>query len=224
MALIGPDGAGKTTVIDEVVRWLGWRLSLRVSYLGTARPSTSTAMIQALSRVVRRLASRATPASGPTSGSLSASSNLIAALRYLAEARDRERRAREGRRLAANGALVLFDRYPLPWVRLPARPVDGPRIAELGDPRRGPLAALRRREEMIYAGIPSPDLVILLTVDPAVALARKGSVNPDGIAAKARAVQDAAALASGDGVVAIDASQSLSEVVRAVEAEIWRRL
>jgi thymidylate kinase len=224
VALIGPDGAGKTTVIDEVVRWLGWRLSLRVSYLGTARPSTSTAMIQALSRVVRRLASRATPASRPTSGSLSASSNLLAALRYLAEARDRERRAREGRRLAANGALVLFDRYPLPWVRLPARPVDGPRIAELGDPRRGPLAALRRREEMIYARIPSPDLVILLTVDPAVALARKRSVNPDGIAAKARAVQDAATVASGNGVVAIDASQPLSEVVRAVEAEIWRRL
>ena len=68
VALIGPDGAGKSTVIDEVVRWLGWRLSLRVSYLGTARPSTSTAMIQALSRVVRRLASRATPASGPSVG------------------------------------------------------------------------------------------------------------------------------------------------------------
>ena len=224
VALIGPDGAGKTTVIDEVVRWLGWRLSLRVSYLGTARPSTATAMIQALSRVVRRLASRATPASGPASDSLSASVNFVAALRYLAEARDRERRAREGRRLAANGALVLFDRYPLPWVRLPARPVDGPRIAELGDPHRGPLAALRRREEMIYARIPSPDLVILLTVDPAVALARKRSVNPDGIAAKARAVQDAATLASGDGVVAIDASQPLTEVVRAVEAEIWLRL
>jgi thymidylate kinase len=86
------------------------------------------------------------------------------------------------------------------------------------------LAVLRRREEKIYARIPSPDLVILLTVDPAIALARKRSANPDTIAAKARAVLEAATMASGDGVVAIDASQPLAEVVRSVEAEIWRRL
>jgi thymidylate kinase len=228
VALIGPDGAGKSTVIDEVVQWLGWRLSLQVSYLGTARPSASTALIQAASRTIRRVANGLRPASGGApsgaSGTLSWSANLVAALRYLAEARDRERRAREGRRLAANGALVLFDRYPLPWVRLPARPVDGPRIAELSDRRGGLLAALRRREEAIYARIPSPDLVILLTIEPAVALERKRNAKPDAIAAKARAVLDAAGRASGDGVVAIDASRPLAEVVRTVEAEIWQRL
>jgi len=103
--------------------------------------------------------------------------------------------------------------------------VDGRRIAELGVPARGGmLAAMRRREEAIYRRIPPPDLVILLTVDPAVALSRKGSANPDRIAAKAGAVLEAARSASGDGVVAVDASQPLDEVVRAVEAEIWRRL
>ena len=225
VALVGPDGAGKSTVIDEIVQWLGWRLSLRVSYLGTARPSTSTAAFQTASRLARRLANRLRPGVGPASRTLSGPANLATALRYLAEARDRERRAREGRRLASNGALVLFDRYPLPWVRLATRPVDGPRIAELGAPaRRGLLAAIRRREEAIYRRIPSPDLVILLMLDPAVALARKGSANPDGIAAKAMAVLEAARSASGDGVVAIDASQPLEEVVHAVEAEIWRRL
>jgi len=225
VALIGPDGAGKSTVIDEIVRWLGWRLSLRVSYLGTARPSTSTAAFQAASRLARRIANGLRPGPGSASHSLSWAANLAAALRYLAEARDRESRAREGRRLASNGALVLFDRYPLSWVRLSTRPVDGPRIAELGVPvRGGVLAAMRRREEAIYRRIPSPDLVILLTLDPAVALARKESANPDGIAAKAGAVLEAARSAAGDGVVAIDASQPLDEVVRAVESEIWRRL
>jgi thymidylate kinase len=102
--------------------------------------------------------------------------------------------------------------------------VDGPRIAELSDRRGGLLAALRRREEAIYARIPSPDLVILLTIEPAVALERKRNAKPDAIAAKARAVLDAAGRASGDGVVAIDASRPLAEVVRTVEAEIWQRL
>lgn len=224
VALVGADGAGKSTVIDEIVRWLGWRLSLRVSYLGTARPSTSTAVVQVLSRATRRAASRMRPVSGPASAAAPWWVDLVAAVRYLAEARDRERRAREGRRLAANGVLVLFDRYPLSWVRLPTRPVDGPRIAELGErARRGLLAALRRREEAIYARIPPPDLVILLAVAPDVALARKSSANPDAIVAKAQAVLGATA-ASGNGVVAIDASQPLADVVRSVEAEIWRRL
>jgi thymidylate kinase len=225
VALIGPDGAGKTTVIDEVVRWLGWRLSLRTSYLGTARPSTSTAAVQVLSRYARRLARRREAGGRAPSGSLDRVARLLAATRYLAEARDRARRAREGRRLAANGTLVLFDRYPLPWVRLANRPVDGPRIAELQEARgRGLLGMLQRREEATYAAMPAPDLVILLAVDPEVALARKGNQDRDAIVAKARAVQEAAAGADRDGVVVVDAGQPLDTVVGQVEAAIWQRL
>jgi thymidylate kinase len=110
-------------------------------------------------------------------------------------------------------------------VRLQARPVDGPRIAELGTAaERGLLAALRRREEAIYAGIGPPDLVILLAVEPDVALARKPSARPGTIEDKARAVLEAARQATGGGVVVVDASRPLDEVVRAVEDEIWRRL
>jgi thymidylate kinase len=225
VALIGPDGAGKSTVIDEVVRWLGWRLSLRVLYLGTARPSHSAGAAQAVSRLLFRLDRRLRPAAGPASGPLSSFANLAAALRYLAEARDRAARARDGRQMAANGALVLFDRYPLEWVRLTTRPVDGARIADLGeDSRHGLLGMLRRREEATYAGIPAPDLVILLAVQPEIALSRKGNTNRDAIIGKARAVLDAAERAPGAGVVVIDASQPLEDVVRSVEAEIWRRL
>jgi thymidylate kinase len=225
VALIGADGAGKSTVIDEVVKWIGWRLSLRVAYLGTARPAPRTAAAQALSRAARRAAGRWQRVPVPGSGALSRVANLVTALRYLAEARDRADRAREGRRLAANGTLVLFDRFPLEWVRLQERPVDGPRIAELGPAtERGVLGALRRREERLYAGIGAPDLVVLLVIPPDVALARKPSARPEKIEGKARAVLDAAEQAAGDGVVAIDATQPLDEVVRAVEEEIWRRL
>jgi len=225
VAVIGPDGAGKSTVIDEVVRWLGWRLSLRASYLGTARPSASTAVVQAVSRYARRADRRRRGGEAGGSMGLSPVARLMAAVRYLAEARDRAGRAREGRRLAANGALVLFDRYPLPWVRLANRPVDGPRIAELHDGQRGGLLGLlQRREEAIYAAMPVPDLVILLTVDPEVALARKDNQDRTTIVAKARAVQEAALGRPRDGVVVVDASQPLDAVVGQVEAAIWQHL
>jgi thymidylate kinase len=223
VAVIGPDGAGKSTVIDEVVRWLGWRLSLRVSYLGTARPSGSTAMAQRVSRFARRLARRRASRSNGSSV-MRRLAELVTAVRYLAEARDRADRAREGRRLAANGTLVLFDRYPLPWVRLANRPVDGPRIAELGLDRGGVLGMLRRREEATYAAMPAPDLVILLAVQPDVALARKGNQDHDAVVAKAQAVLAAATRAPANGILVIDAGEPLEKVVGQVEAAIWQRL
>jgi thymidylate kinase len=225
VAVIGPDGAGKSTVIEEVVRWLGWRLSLRTAYLGTARPSPSTAVVQTMSRYARRADRRRLAGDGRASTPLGQAARLLAAVRYLAEARDRVSRAREGRRLAANGTLVLFDRYPLPWVRLANRPVDGPRIAELHDGRSGGLLGLlQRREEAVYAAMPAPDLVILLSIEPEVALARKGDQDRTTIVAKARAVQEAARGAPRDGVVVVDASQPLDAVVSQVEAAIWQRL
>jgi Rad3-related DNA helicase len=57
-----------------------------------------------------------------------------------------------------------------------------------------------------------------------VALARKPSARPGTIEDKARAVLEAARQATGGGVVVVDASRPLDEVVRAVEDEIWRRL
>lgn len=222
VAIVGPDGAGKTTVIEEIQQWLGWRLNLKVAYLGTARPSRATAAAQATSRTLRRVASH-WPL--PGRGAISRLSDLVAALRYLAEARERAARAREGRRLVANGTLVVFDRFPLDSVRLPERSMDGPRIAQLGSrSERGLLALLRRREEAIYARIQPPDLVILLAIEPEVALARKPSAQPEAVATKAAAVLDAARRADGSALVAVDASRPLAEVVRVVEDAIWRRL
>ena len=225
VAVIGADGAGKSTVIGEIVRWLGWRLNVQVVYLGSASPSTATGLVQGASRLTRRAASAASRLPRVLAGPIASVAGLTAAIRYLAEGRERAARVEAGRSLAAAGTLVLFDRYPLDWVRLPDRPVDGPRIGQLnGRPPRALLAMLRRREESIYRRIPEPDLVLLLTVPADVALQRKASARPDAVRDKAQAVLAAARRTDGERVVSIDATQPLEAVLRQVEAEVWRRL
>ncbi len=228
VALVGADGSGKTTLVEAIRDWLSWRVNLSMAYLGTSRPSRRTATAQSASRLARAAAGRAGGTRLPGSGVLAGMADLVTAMRYLMEARDRAARVREGRALAAKGVVVVFDRYPLSYVRQDGRFVDGPRIAQLG-PRAGHglLGALRRREEAIYRRIAEPDVAILLSVPADVAVARKATERPDAIERKANAIQQAAESvlhAGRDDVVVVDATQPLEAVIRDVRSEIWRRL
>jgi thymidylate kinase len=225
VALVGADGSGKTTLVEAIREWLSWRVNLSMAYLGTSRPSRPTAVAQSASRLARAVAGRA-GSTGSGGGPLAGTANLVTAVRYLMEARDRSARVREGRALAGNGVVVVFDRYPLSFVRQDGRFVDGPRIAQLGPGAdRGLLGALRRREEAIYRRIPEPDVAFLLNLPADVAVARKSAERPEAIERKATAIQRAATTVAGrDDVVVVDATRPLETVIRNVQSEIWRRL
>jgi thymidylate kinase len=227
IALVGPDGAGKTTVIEALTDWLAWRMNLRVLYLGSAHPSRATRVAKWFSKSVRsadtaigRLARRRNGHSP-----LRPLVSLLVGIRYLGEATDRANRAAEGRRLAAQGAVVLFDRYPLPGVRIGRRSMDGARVAELGPgTARGLLSRLRRREEAVYRAIPPPDSLVKLRLPAAVALQRKASRAPEMVEAKSLALDEADLAAYGIRVVDVDATRPIEEVVRDVKRELWRQL
>jgi thymidylate kinase len=228
VALLGADGSGKTTLVAAVREWLSWRVNLSMAYLGTSRPSRATAIAQSASRLARAVAGRAGHAGVAGGGTLARMADVVTAVRYLMEARDRSARVRQGRALAAQGVVVVFDRYPLSFVRQDGRFVDGPRIAQLGPQAdRGLLGALRRREEATYRGIPEPDVAFLLNLPAEVAVARKAAERPEAIERKASAIQRAAASvvdAGRDDVVVVDATRPLETVIREVQSEIWRRL
>jgi thymidylate kinase len=228
VALVGADGAGKSTLVEAMRAWLGWRVNLSVAYLGTSRPSRRTAVAQLASRVARAAANRAAGRRYPGSRLLAGAADYVTATRYLMEALDRAARVRAGRSLAADGAVVVFDRYPLRFVRQDGRFVDGPRIAQLG-PRvsRGLLDAFRRREEATYRRIPPPDVAFLLTIPAELAVARKEAERPAAVQRKALAIERAVSSLQSeerDDIVVVDATRPLESVIRDVKSEIWRRL
>ena len=95
---------------------------------------------------------------------------------HVLTARDRLREYRRARRFASNGGLVVCDRFPMAEIRF----MDGSRTAGR---RLGPGAgALKRRlvdlERRCYAQILEPEVVLVLRVDPAVAVARRPEDDP----------------------------------------------
>jgi thymidylate kinase len=216
IAIIGVDGAGKSTVLAALDEWLAWRVNVRIVYAGSARPSPPTAAVRAVARAARR--------GGGRLGTIGRSAaDVVTAVRYVGDAWDRFRRLADARRLARAGTVVIVDRYPLREVRLGDRFMDGPRIASLPTAGRSrPLAILRRAEERLYRRIPPPDHVILLRVSSETARARKPSSRSDSIAAKVRGIEgmDRAGLS----VLEVDAERPFPEVVGEVKRWVWDRL
>lgn len=222
IAVVGPDGAGKSTIVSELTRWLAWRLNLRVLYLGSAQPSPSTHALRWVSRAARRMAGRADRSLAPTF--LRRFADVITAVRYIADARDRADRVRRGRSLAARGAVVLFDRFPLPDVRVGERQMDGPRIATLASyPQSALLRRLARREAATYAGILPPDCILQLVISAETALSRKGNRVEETVVAKSAALLQAD-LSRIAPLVRLDAEQPLEAVVDEAKAAVWKLL
>ena len=214
VAIVGSDGAGKSTAVSHVVDWLAWRLNVSVAYLGSSQPSRGTAATKRAAKLARAAARRL--GRGAADGATGGLAGTLMALRHHGDALDRARRARKARGLASRGVLVLLDRYPLPNVTVRGRALDGPRIRDTLDASHGLIARLAAREERLYRELPRPDHLIVLRVSPAVATSRRPEHAADDLAARAEAM---AALDAGDlPVTVIDADRPLDEVLAAVRA------
>jgi len=185
IAIVGGDGAGKSTAVDSLSRWLASEhIDVHTVHMGKPRWSPLTAVVKSLLKMVAATKRTSTSSAKALRSSLVAADEGRMTLRNRARlawevltARDRYRTYRRARRLASNGAIVLCDRYPLPQVSL----MDGAVTARMKDPGRWgrwarSLATLERR---YYDRISSPDILFVLRVDPDVAVERKRGVEPE---------------------------------------------
>jgi thymidylate kinase len=141
-------------------------------------------------------------------------------LNQVALARDRYRTYRAAARAATNGAIVIADRFPLPQLTA----MDAPRVR----PAPGPgapsrflsfLAALERR---YYDAISQPDVLIVLRVDPDVAVARKPEESAEFVRARWQEIWEIDWEATHAHVV--DAGGSETDVLTKVKDIIWSQV
>jgi thymidylate kinase len=133
-------------------------------------------------------------------------------------ARDRYLEARRARTLASGGAVVICDRYPLPQVRT----MDG-QVLGRSHARRGRLASsLIALERRFYQRMPSPDVLIVLRLDPEVAVRRRTDEEPAFV--RRRSAEVWTAEWSATDAIVIDAGRSADEVASDARSALWSRL
>jgi thymidylate kinase len=219
IALVGADGAGKSTCVDGLASWLSKDFAVAKLHLGRPPRSALTLLIDPLVKFVlglaalrRRVSNRG--AVGPRTGSRARDVHTVTT------ARDRYLTYRRACRLAGNGTLVVCDRFPLPQLEL----MDAPKLdREALRPTAGRLerrlASLERR---YYRAIALPDVLVVLRVDPEIAVMRKPDEQPDFVRARWREIWEV----EWDGIPAhvVDAGRSAPEVLSDVKTLVWSEL
>jgi thymidylate kinase len=212
IAIVGADGAGKSTAVEALHAWLATNFAVTRVHLGKPPRSLITIVIHGLvlarSAVAVFLGQRRRGDPSPRG---------YHAWLWVALARDRFLAIRRLRRIATNGELVVCDRWPLPHLSL----MDTPRIHRHLKPSDGGrmLRALSALELRYYGALTPPDALIVLLVDPEVAVARKPEEPAEFV--RGRWAEMLQVDWAGLGAHVIDAGRPKEEVLARLKSLIW---
>ena len=225
VALLGADGAGKSTVTGIIADWLSREIAVVTTYggSGTGSAALPRRVMQNLAALRRRLfRPRGRPQTQRPSDEKTSRPSLARLVWILALARERRRRALAARRAKGLGMVVLSDRYS--QSQFPGWN-DGPRLTQWITNGKWLWRSAARREQASFdlVALTPPDLVIKLHITAAVASSRKPETPAEQVRRGIELVQRLQ-FPSTTRVLDLDAEAPLPEVALRAKQAIWECL
>ena len=221
IALVGGDGAGKSTAVTALYEWLSRSFCTTTIHLGKPSPSVCTIVVAIARRVALlfgKLFDLVRPLSTANRRRFTLHDYLLL-LRSVCIARDRYCLYKRARRLATNGTLVICDRYPTPQIES----MDGPNISRLIPPghMNRISAFLQETEASYYRQIMPADVMIVLKVRPEIAVQRKTDEDADYVRARSLEVWK---LDLSQTAHVLDAGRAKTDVLDDLKNLVWSEL
>ena len=219
VGIIGGDGAGKSTALVTLEGWLGSEFDVRLVHLGKPRWSATTTAVRGALKVaatgtdVLRRYVRLAPADRVAE----AVGDYRPLFWLLCTARDRQHAYRRARRFAGAGGVVLCDRYPHPRLSSMEVPLIESRAGRRAGARL--VQAMSELEERYHRSIAAPELLVVLRLDPEVAVARKVDESAESVRRRGAEIWNIDWRAAGAHVV--DASRPRDDVARELKRLVW---
>jgi thymidylate kinase len=231
IAFVGSEATGKSTMLEEMERWLGVRYTVQCVHAGKPPSTPLTVLPNLLLPALRfllpeqrstRVSARRAP--GGESGRKSKPFPLLFGIRSVLLAHDRRALLTRAFASSANGTIVLSDRYP----SVERGAVDGAQLSHSDAPPSG--GRVRRwladLEARLYRDIPPPDLVIHLTAPVEITLERnrtRTKSEPEDYVLL-RLARSSNPQFARVNVQRVDTSQPLEESMRKIKRIIWEAL
>ncbi len=226
IALIGIDGSGKSTHTVELAKWLEWKVSAPLHYLGSKQPSIWSDLFYLIFRMFRRTGTELSKKFKDDHfliQLLQRFRQFFLALHYLSVGFDRYKRYRIAKKQAAAGSVVIFDRFPF------FSPLDGPEIHLIS---AGQLHFLTKKlskvEKRLYRKFDYLDLAIILDVDPKASIQRKPDHPMSTIMAKHFAVSRLKTMFTEEldqwNWATVDSNAPIDQVLLDLKETVWSQL